>query len=239
MSETGNYQALVLAGGSARRMSSDCPKALLPVNGRPLLEFTLSGLNEAGLSPILVMTDRLEYFGRTVRVASRFPRVDVMPSRPAESTLQVVLEAVPWLASRFMFIYGHAPRFSAHYNCLFSVSARTIVTRTSLSSKRTVIAAKTHGFIEPPYVLEVDDLPNSCALSWTDFFLLQSRELVEVPLVGPNEFNSPAEYRVYSEYVSHLSFSGGENSYGNEPPLKGQRVSCERRAAADRTGVTS
>src|SRR5947208_14741814 len=93
-----------------------------------------------------------------------------MPSPAAESTLQVVAEATPQLASRFMFVYGHAPRSSDHYSTLVKVSARTVVTRTPWSSKRKLIPAKGHGYIEPPYVVRADDFLGTRGMGWADFF---------------------------------------------------------------------
>ena len=46
-------QAIVLAGGESKRLhplAADLPKPMLPVGNRPLLEYTITQLREAGLT---------------------------------------------------------------------------------------------------------------------------------------------------------------------------------------------
>ncbi len=46
---------LILAGGKATRMGGDCPKALVPVNGKPIIEHLLANVAEACPRPVIVV----------------------------------------------------------------------------------------------------------------------------------------------------------------------------------------
>ena len=48
-------QILILAGGKAVRMGGNCPKALIPVNGKPIIEHLLTGIAEACPRPTIVV----------------------------------------------------------------------------------------------------------------------------------------------------------------------------------------
>ena len=47
--------AIVLAAGKGTRMKSDLPKVLIPLSGRPLVEYVLDAVERAGISQILVV----------------------------------------------------------------------------------------------------------------------------------------------------------------------------------------
>ncbi len=60
-------RALLLAAGMGTRLrplTDSIPKCLVPIHGRPLLEYWLQMLSEAGVTPMLV---NLHYFADTVR----------------------------------------------------------------------------------------------------------------------------------------------------------------------------
>jgi len=48
-------KAVVLAAGKGTRMKSDLPKVLFPVCGKPMIEYVLDALEEAGVDEILVV----------------------------------------------------------------------------------------------------------------------------------------------------------------------------------------
>ena len=57
-----SLQALIMAGGFGKRLmplTRDCPKPMLPVGGRPLLELTVERLNAAGIQRVNVATHYL------------------------------------------------------------------------------------------------------------------------------------------------------------------------------------
>lgn len=47
--------AVVMAGGKGTRMNSELPKVLVPANGRPLIEYVLDALEQAGIQRIIVV----------------------------------------------------------------------------------------------------------------------------------------------------------------------------------------
>ncbi len=48
----GKRIGLVMAAGKGTRMKSDLPKVLFPVCGRPMIEYVLDALDEAGVDRI-------------------------------------------------------------------------------------------------------------------------------------------------------------------------------------------
>ena len=67
----GERWAVVLAAGKGTRMKSDRPKVLLEVCGRPMVEFVLDALEQAGVSHTLVVVG---YQGDRVRAALKHRR---------------------------------------------------------------------------------------------------------------------------------------------------------------------
>ena len=59
-----NFSALILAAGLGKRMKSEMPKVLSEICGKSLLEHVISGLNDAGVKNIGIVTG---YKGDTVR----------------------------------------------------------------------------------------------------------------------------------------------------------------------------
>ena len=47
--------AIVMAAGKGTRMQSDLPKVLVPVCGRPMIEYVLDTLREAGVDRLIVV----------------------------------------------------------------------------------------------------------------------------------------------------------------------------------------
>src|SRR5437763_1749205 len=58
--------AIVLAGGKGTRMRAELPKVLLPVLGRPMIEYVLDALAAAGVRAVVVVVG---YRGDLVRAA--------------------------------------------------------------------------------------------------------------------------------------------------------------------------
>lgn len=50
-----NKVAVVMAAGKGTRMKSELPKVLIPVLGRPMLDYVLDALDEAGLDKVIVV----------------------------------------------------------------------------------------------------------------------------------------------------------------------------------------
>ena len=62
----GTKKAVVLAAGKGTRMKSDLPKVLYPVNGKPIIDYVIDRLEEAGMDEIVVVVG---YQGERVRNA--------------------------------------------------------------------------------------------------------------------------------------------------------------------------
>jgi bifunctional UDP-N-acetylglucosamine pyrophosphorylase/glucosamine-1-phosphate N-acetyltransferase/UDP-N-acetylglucosamine pyrophosphorylase len=58
------HLAIVLAAGKGTRMESDLPKVLVPVSGRPMIEYVLDALRAGGVDQIVVV---IGYRGELVR----------------------------------------------------------------------------------------------------------------------------------------------------------------------------
>ncbi|WP_425617405.1 NTP transferase domain-containing protein [Anatilimnocola sp. NA78] len=84
--------AIIPAAGESRRMGE--PKLLLPVNGRPLIEHTISAWLTAGLKPLVVVRPA----DHALAIACRDAGADVLqpPVAPAEMkiSVQLALQAI-------------------------------------------------------------------------------------------------------------------------------------------------
>ncbi|MEM8681765.1 MAG: NTP transferase domain-containing protein, partial [Planctomycetota bacterium] len=61
-----NRLAIVLAAGKGTRMETDLPKVLVPVCGRPLIDYVLDAVEAAGVTQTIVV---IGYRGELVREA--------------------------------------------------------------------------------------------------------------------------------------------------------------------------
>jgi MurNAc alpha-1-phosphate uridylyltransferase len=115
-------KALILAAGRGERMrplTDDCPKPLLPVGGRPLIEWPLRALAAAGVREVVVNTAWLEErFPAVLGDGSRFGLVIrySMEGRDhggALDTAGAIAKALPALGDCFWLVSGDifAPEF--------------------------------------------------------------------------------------------------------------------------------
>ena len=69
-------QAVILVGGKGTRLrplTNDCPKPLLPVEGRPFLDYLIVQLKEQGIEEIILLTGYLgEQIKKQVGDGSRY-----------------------------------------------------------------------------------------------------------------------------------------------------------------------
>ena len=105
-------QAVILAGGMGTRLRAvtgdDLPKPLVPVNGRPLLDYHLTQIARAGIREVVLLTgyggERISEFcgnGSTWGLDVRCVRETV-----AAGTAGAVLQASDLLHQRFLLLYG-------------------------------------------------------------------------------------------------------------------------------------
>jgi bifunctional UDP-N-acetylglucosamine pyrophosphorylase/glucosamine-1-phosphate N-acetyltransferase/UDP-N-acetylglucosamine pyrophosphorylase len=88
--------AVILAAGKGTRMKSDLPKVLVPVNGRPLVDYVLDALDAADIDQSIVVVG---YRGDDVRRAlANRPGVQFVEQREQLGTGHAVRMAAPLLA---------------------------------------------------------------------------------------------------------------------------------------------
>ena len=70
-----NTLAIVMAAGKGTRMKSDLPKVLIPVCGRPMIDYVVDALEAAGLSRTVVVVG---YRGEDVRQALEAENIEAI-----------------------------------------------------------------------------------------------------------------------------------------------------------------
>jgi MurNAc alpha-1-phosphate uridylyltransferase len=114
--------ALILAAGRGERMrplTDTLPKPLLPVRGRPLIEWHLVALARAGVRHVVINTAWLEeQFPAALGDGSRFGLAirysfEGRDHGGALETAGAIAKARPWLGEAFWLVSGdiHAPAF--------------------------------------------------------------------------------------------------------------------------------
>ena len=133
-------RALILAAGRGERMrplTDHTPKPLLPLRGKPLIEYPLEALARAGVREVVINTAWLEeQFPQTLGDGSRWGlRIHYsMEGRDHGGALETaggIVKALPWLAPQghesFWVVSGdiHAPDFdfSVRHHARFEASA--------------------------------------------------------------------------------------------------------------------
>ncbi len=122
MTTTKPLKAIVLAAGRGQRMrplSDDCPKPLLEVRGKPLIEWHLEALARGGVREVVINTDWLE--DRVVATLGDGSRFGVsitysMEGRDHGGALETaggIAKALPLLGDAFWVVSAdiHAPDF--------------------------------------------------------------------------------------------------------------------------------
>jgi MurNAc alpha-1-phosphate uridylyltransferase len=123
MREPHNLKALILAAGRGERMrplTDTTPKPLLPVRGRPMIEWHLQALARAGVREVVINTAWLEdQFPAALGDGARFGLAIrySMEGRDHGGALETaggIAKALPWLGDAFWVVSGDivAPAFA-------------------------------------------------------------------------------------------------------------------------------
>ncbi|MBN1257549.1 MAG: NTP transferase domain-containing protein [Planctomycetes bacterium] len=104
--------ALVLAAGKGKRMGSDIPKVMIEAGGRPLIDWVLANLTEAGISTITVVIG----FGKETVIKALPAGVNWVEQKEQLGTAHAVLCAKPALRdinASLLITYGDMPLVTA------------------------------------------------------------------------------------------------------------------------------
>lgn len=105
-------KAVILAGGSGEDMrpyTLEVPKAMIPVGGRPILEYTIVWLRESGIKEVAVVIGELgqkikDYFGDGSRFGLRITYLEEGSPKGTGGALKMTKDFVD--KDTFLFIYG-------------------------------------------------------------------------------------------------------------------------------------
>lgn len=76
------FAAVVLAAGMGKRMNSDVPKQYLPLNGKPVIYYSLKAFEESSVSEIVLVTGRedIDYCAEEIVAKYHFQKVkEIVP----------------------------------------------------------------------------------------------------------------------------------------------------------------
>lgn len=169
-------KVLILAGGEGvkfRPLTYELPKALVPVQGKPLLEHTLESLQNHGLTEIYISIGHLgekikDYFGDGKRFGLKISYL--AQKRQKRGTAQPVLEAKEHFKDEsFLVIYGDVLTKLNFLDLLdFHNSHRGIATmalasveKTSMWGVATIQGNRITSFVEKPKVKTKSHLINA------------------------------------------------------------------------------
>lgn len=169
-------KVLILSGGKPVRfpeLKEDIPKSLLPINGTPLLSYTLASLKDAGFSEIYLSIGRLgdkikDHFSRQKSLGLRIHYLK--QSSAVTGTAEALFEAKKYFsANTFLMIYGDVltelnfrdlVEFHQARDCLATM-ALTSVEKTSEWGVASVQGSRVVDFVEKPRVKTKSHLINA------------------------------------------------------------------------------
>ena len=105
-----NKLAIVLAAGKGTRMNSDLPKVLIPVRGRPMIEYVLDALDSTGIDESLVVVGyRRDDVRRALAGRSRVAFVEQTEQRGTGHAAMVCREHLELHDGPVLIVTGDSP----------------------------------------------------------------------------------------------------------------------------------
>lgn len=102
--------AIVLAAGKGTRMKSDLPKVLVPVNGRPMVEYVLSAIRAAGIERMVVVVGyRADLVKETLSNQAGLEFVEQSPQLGTGHAVMVCREALKGHTGPVLILTGDSP----------------------------------------------------------------------------------------------------------------------------------
>jgi hypothetical protein len=194
------YEALVTAGGFAKRFGGGRSKPLLRHNQSLLVSIAVQSVLEAGCRRVLVTTNRPEYMSELADEFVDVPGVTLAIDGGCESTFELAVGAAARMESEFLFVYGHAPRPP---NCIRMVlNTKGPVVGSGFKQSSQQFAPTVAGLrIEAPYRLKKEEIIANTYTSWNSYIESEKCRLNVVPVSGPCEFNYRSELEGYCDYI--------------------------------------
>lgn len=197
------FDALVAAGGYARRLGATGPKSLMRIGQEPLIVETIRELLRSRCRKILVANNRPEYSPHLAEILWQFPDVSLVKSSDHQSTFMLLSEFYSLLSEKVIFTYGHAPRDFQHISRLAECEGSLVCSSYESSSRRDPIVVG-RLFVEPPFLLDKDLVTKSSSMTWREFVIEHKSDASFVYSNELPEFNSWAEF----EQVLHQRSCG-------------------------------
>src|SRR5581483_8336561 len=107
----GTTRAIILAGGKGKRMRSDLPKVLHPLDGKSMIQHAVDHVREAGVQGVIVVVG----YGRDLVMAELADQVRFAVQEEQLGTGHAVQQALPLLAGArgpVVICYGDMPLLS-------------------------------------------------------------------------------------------------------------------------------
>jgi CTP:molybdopterin cytidylyltransferase MocA len=200
------YEAMIAAGGYGRRFigsgsPTGRPKSLMMGVSRPMVVSTAENAREAGFRTLLVLNNRPEWHHELKEVLAPFDGVDVVEDAGYSSTFLLAQNFAEKMDTRFLFLYGHAPRPAEHLRYLAKLKDQISASAFENSTKTKVIP-RGKLFLEPPYMVDCGSIVASNASDWASYFEEVRDKLGLYISKDPAEPNTRAEFE---RYIKHYA----------------------------------
>lgn len=198
--------AVIAAGGYGTRCDSDVPKSLLRIGGITYLEVLLIELSKAGINDAVIYCNRPEHINQIVILTRGIMSTHVLLDKGVTSTFELAKHSTRVVSSSsILFCYGHSPRPAEHLRLLLMQRKLPAVSVVDSTTKKCVIKHLYGGYLEPPYLLSVSSLQQSCSTEWMSYFAEDVEPVGGISINGPCEFNHIEERCSYNKYLRSWS----------------------------------
>ncbi len=220
-------QALIAAGGKGTRLGALAKKygnkSMVPINGKPILLYTIQWLKDAGIQEVIVSVNYAEQYEVIRDLLAHEPGVRVIRNNFRQSSAQSIPTARHLLDARFLFVYGHAPVPVEHIRLMDTASHGHVVASayptTSQGAGRKPVAINENGyvvlneegslFIEPPHILNTEFVRILAKTgSWKESFRRYKKHIFGVRANHPSEFHYPKDFERFKR-IMMMKLKGG------------------------------